>query len=144
MSKIHERCQNGELESCNFEGQEFFAADFPNDQEIKSGLEILNKACDQSYVGACTFLSDLYQKGKKIEKNETLSLNYLRKACDIGNSSACADIAKYYSGDVERPSDESKVIYYVDLAAEKGADYGFLANTLYGYEDNKSDQKYLF
>lgn len=144
MSKIHERCQRGELDSCNFEGQEFFAADFPNDQEIKSGLEILNKACDQTYVESCTFLSDLYQKGKKIEKNETLSLNYLKKACDIGNRGACADIAKYYSGDVERPADELKVIYYADLAAENGADYGYLANTLYGYEDNKSDQKIPF
>lgn len=144
MSKIHERCQKGELDSCNFEGQEFFAADFPNDQEIKSGLEILNKACDQSYVESCTFLSDLYQKGKKIEKNETLSLNYLKKACDIGNRGACADIAKYYSGDVERPADEPKVIYYTDLAAENGADYGYLANNLYGYEDNKSEQKIPF
>lgn len=141
MSKIQARCQNGDERSCTFEGEMHFVEDFPNDNDIKEGLTLLNKACDSNIIPACTFLSDLYKQGKKIEKDEKLSLTYLEKACNIGDSDSCKDLAKFYRGDVEHQENKSKVIEYIELAVERSSSFSSIVTDLFGRNESNVKER---
>lgn len=141
MSKIQARCQKGDERACTFEGEMHFVEDFPNDNDIKEGLSLLNKACDGKIIPACTFLSDLYKQGKKIEKNESLSLKYLDRACKFGDTQSCKNVAKFYLGDVEHQENKSKFKDYVELAAERTSSYSSFVSDLFGSMENNAKDR---
>lgn len=137
MSKIHERCQNGDISSCYSEGKELFAEDNLDKNSVQRGLDALNKACDKDNVYACTILYYIYKDGKNIEKDESLSFEYLKKACEVGNGFACKSVAKSYREDIEDPTKQSKVGDYIDMAVERNASsYFVLVSDLYDYFGN--------
>lgn len=60
-----------------------------------SELDMVANACKNKMPEACYELSLIYEQGKVVDKNITISANFLEQSCEYGYDKACQKISTY-------------------------------------------------
>ena len=91
---------------------------FPKDSAL--AINWLQKAAEQSHIGAQYYLGVLYSNSESVPKDVTLAASYYRKAAEQGFAPAQASLGRMYYTGIGIPKDFGQARIYFRKAAEQG------------------------
>lgn len=89
-----------------------------NDQDVRDGITLLDKAADENYTPAQLYLAKLYHEGHLVEKDLSKAANLYRQAANNGDPDAQYSLGwMYFNGEGVPQSNDEAIIWFT-LAAQ--------------------------